>query len=475
MSIQFETKVLEEQVKSNPRLTSEYERLRDQKVASIYVTSKNDNLALSAEVMTSENYDQFELDGDAKARAIRRLEELGFTILYPGRFAIVVSGSADLYQNLFGVRFTVKSRSLHEIPMADELLVEPDSLEIARSLTDAKGVPGVRNFWFEEPAQLHKHPAPDITDDQLDAAGMCTVLGVPPDGGAGVRFGIADTAFEINHPVLRQRELTTTLLKTTPQSPTNVDVDGHGTAMLALASAIAPRAHFVLASTVPCEYAAVEAIVKQNVKVLSCSWGWHEHLAKRHFNVQLAVFEAIAKDVVVVFASGNKDKNMNSWPAALRGVLAVGGVHVMNGRPTPSPLTSSFRSMADRDRIVPDICGLAGGESRPYVLVPVPKGCDFDKKSAGESIVVKGDGTPSNDGWAFSSHSSGATAQVAAVAAVVRAKKTGLKAPEVEALLKETALDSPPAQDSEAERSERSRDGFRVTGAGLVNAAKALE
>jgi hypothetical protein len=470
VSVQFETKVLEEQVKSNDRLFNEYERLRDQKVAALYVKSRNDDLDPFAGTMTSENYGDYELDEHAKEEAIVRLTELGFTILFGGRFAIMVSGSAELYQRLFGVHFTVKSRSLFEIPMAAELLVEPDRLDIARSLADANGLRDIRNFRFEEPAQLHHHPAPPIAADQLDAAGMCATLGVPAGGGAGIRFGIADTAFEINHPVLQQRNLSTTMLQTTPQSPTNVDVVGHGTAMLALASAIAPRAHFVLASTAPCcEYAAVETIVKQNVKVLSCSWGWDEQFASAHPNVRAAVLDALAKDVVVAFASGNKEDVVNSWPAALRRVLAVGGVHVLNGRRTPSPLTSSFRSIADPSRTVPDVCGLGGRESRPYVLVPVPHGCDFDQKSAGASLAVKADGTPSNDGWAFSSRSSGATAQVAAVAALVRAKKPTLKAQEVQDLLERTALDSPPAAGTEAARA-----GFRITGAGLVNAAAAL-
>jgi len=119
----------------------------------------------------------------------------------------------------------------------------------------------------------------------------------------------------------------------------------------------------------------------------------------------------------------------------LRDVITVGGVHVDGQGLKPSDLTSSFDSLVEPDRHVPDVCGLAGLQTQPYILVPVPPGSEADAGGAAGEFPLPPDRTDSNDGWAFTSKSSGATAQLAAVVGLIRAANPDLDPKSVKELL----------------------------------------
>lgn len=454
MALRFHSDLLRGQIENDERLYEAYTELTREYIGAVYVQTRNGRDPLN-DLITTENVEGFQLVEAEAERALSALEARGLRLLYKGRYAWIVTGEIERYEG-FGFDFVVQSRGETDKPMPSDLVVRPEAGDAPLSFAAFDDLPGVR-LVPEERAALHHHPPPKLVDGQLTIEEMCGVLKVPAGGGTGIRFGMIDTAFEVTNAALPPN-LSHEFVKPTSKSPTTLDKDGHGTAMLAIASAIAPRAHFVLASKRPCEYAALEEIVKHNLHVLSCSWGWPEADAQKHPKERAVILEAVRDGVTVLFSAGNS--GMQGWPAAMPHVIAVGGVHVLKGKRKPSLLTSSFVSTAEPGRGVPDLCGLSGREADPpYVLVPVPHGSNCDRGVSGAD----------DDGWAFSSHSSGATAQVAAVAALVREKNPGITPADVKNVLIKTAICVPPTAGSEAEKKL-----LKLTGAGLVDVEAAL-
>jgi type VII secretion-associated serine protease mycosin len=241
--------------------------------------------------------------------------------------------------------------------------------------------------------------------------------------GAGVTVAVIDTGVDAGH-----RDLTGTILAGTDLTPTPVgkrdgrtDLDGHGTAMAGLivahghgaesgALGIAPRARVLPVRNR--EFGGVGGItgvaesidwaVAHGARVISMSFG----VPEPEEPMRAAVEAAQRADVVLVAAVGNQPlAQAVQYPAAYPGVLAVGGI---------------------------DRRGSHAGVSvtGPEVALAAPAVDVVSTDRRGNSGYSRGEGT------------SGATAMVAGVAALIRARYPDLSAAEVAHRLTATARDA---------------------------------
>jgi hypothetical protein len=465
----YDSPELKYRIESDRELQFAVEKLEKGQVAAVFVktTGGHDISNLASDPITRDNYREFMLDKAAVAAALVSLAEKQFEILYVGDFAIIVRATTTIYAREFETEFIVKtSRAFVDFQKvrADDLMLTPTN-NLPRKR--AEEFP-VDHMLLPPELDLHQPSTerPTIAEDQIDEDDLRCLLNVPKPPRTGVLIGIADTGFEVSNPVLKARQIDYELAKQIGDFQQDVDANGHGTAMYAVATAVAPKARFLLSSIRPDGYSAIERLTKAGVRVLSCSFGWSENCAADLPHVRCALYAALDTDIVVVMSAGNLGKH--SWMAALHEVIAVGGGYPGRNGLEPSNLTSSYPSAADPDRYVPDLCGLAGmSPRRPYLLVPVPAGSTFDRDSAAADRVLASDDSGEVDGWAFTSFSSAAAAQVAAIAGLVRAANPALERDEIKEILlaKATFIPHPPAADKSAPN---------AAGSGLVNAGAAI-
>jgi type VII secretion-associated serine protease mycosin len=260
--------------------------------------------------------------------------------------------------------------------------------------------------------------ADSISDGQWFHSALNTAAAHSITQGEGVTVGLIDSGVDGSHPDLSGSLLSG--LDLVGQTDGRVDTNGHGTAMAGLIAAhgrvkgVAPLAKILpvkitAVSDAPIDKQAqgIRWAVANGAKVISISRsGPFDDLLLRQ-----QVEAAIAADVVVVAAAGNKpDATDVEFPAAVSGVVAV--------------------AATNRDGNLSDI-SVAG----PQLVVSAP----------GEKISSTGPKATHYVG----SGTSYATAIVAGAVALIRAKFPNLKAPEVIRRLTATATDKgTPGRDS---------------------------
>jgi type VII secretion-associated serine protease mycosin len=240
---------------------------------------------------------------------------------------------------------------------------------------------------------------------QLDAAHKITQ-------GEGVMVAIIDTGVDATHPDLAGSVVAGTDTSLAGPGDGLTDPVGHGTGMAGLVvghgktRGVAPKATLVSiraetggGGSPTAVGAAINWAVAKGVAVISIS------LASPDSDVvlQQAVDNALRHNVVVVAGAGNTDKNLRvGYPAAIPGVIAVGGVGP-DGNHSSSAVTG------------------------PEVVLAAPS----DKIS-----------TPyTKHQWAVGTGTSNAAALVAGAAALLRAKFPNLPARDVAHRLTATAVD----------------------------------
>ncbi len=240
--------------------------------------------------------------------------------------------------------------------------------------------------------------------------------------GDGVVVAVLDSGVDATHPDLTGNVVAGIDVQPGATGDGRVDTDGHGTAMAGLIAAhghgsnnadgalgIAPRATILpvkdgdgQTSAIP---AAIDWAVAHGAKIISISQAGDAGDPGE----QRAIDAALAHDVVVVAGVGNAPGVSVQYPAAYPGVVAVAGVD-QQGNHADFSLTG------------------------PQVALSAP--------------AVKVAHPWLQHGYARSNGTSDATAIVAGVAALVRAKFPNLSATEVVHRLTATAIDKgPPGRD----------------------------
>lgn len=415
--------------------------------------------------------------------AAARLKAMGLSVTARGRVAICVSAPREAFEEVFGVRLTMKryspDRSFAEgAPKADEvaatcfLLDEGLEVPVPESLASLVekvhlAAPVRLCLSADPPTPGYFHLKPDGVARQVDAV-PCHRLGIT---GAGTRLAMPDFG-TFSHPYYDTRgyqiEVDDSLLDGGSGGSSS-----HGTAIAANALAVAPGTQFVgiRMGGVTSALVAVLKALEHDPDVLSISWGIQEPFASLVgplFEFELAMAIDVA-GVTVCCAAGN-----GGWIPTLathRKVVAVGGVHC---GPDDALQAASYASSGNvSGRQVPDLCGLVGHAPHGiYITLPCSPGSSEDHAFAAGGAFPGGDETGPADGWVVASGTSSAAPQVAAVACLlVQADPALRRRPaEIKARMIETAVDVTSTATASANGDMPSAGPDGATGAGLVDA-----
>ncbi|WP_144119725.1 S8 family serine peptidase [Catellatospora sichuanensis] len=174
-----------------------------------------------------------------------------------------------------------------------------------------------------------------IEDGQWYHAMMKTVSAAKITKGGGVTVAVVDSGVDAGHPDLAGSILPGADFTEDGPGDGQKDSDGHGTAMAGLIAAhgrvrgVAPEAKILPVRTVTRSIGTgalargIQWAVEQEADVISISQGSdYDDLAVRE-----AVEAALAADIVVVAAAGNRTETKEvGYPASIAGVVAVSGV-----------------------------------------------------------------------------------------------------------------------------------------------------
>ena len=236
--------------------------------------------------------------------------------------------------------------------------------------------------------------------------------------GKGVIVGLIDSGVDAGHPDLVGSVLPGADFDYTQGPNGQTDNEGHGTAMAGIIAAhgralgIAPDATILPVINGPTtSTTAVNYAIDHGATVLCLAF------AGPYYNPGLddAVARAVAADIVVVAGVGNTPANRVQYPAALRGVVGAAAV--------------------DRD----------GNHAGVSVVSPVA-----DLAAPGVDIMTPRARNVVPEGYGVGSGTSDATAIIAGVAALIRARYPQMSAAEVVHRMTATAIDrGVPGRDDE--------------------------
>ena len=257
--------------------------------------------------------------------------------------------------------------------------------------------------------------------------------------GDGVVVALIDSGVDAQHPDLAGRVLPGIGYGSSKGTDGTTDPDGHGTGMAGIIAAtgrnggalgIAPGAKILPIASAEKEQFSLDVVAQSirwaadnGAKVINMSLGFSSSMTP---TLVKAVNYAVEKDVVLVAATGNEGREVSA-PANIGGVIAVAGT-TRDGKPWKSSNT----------------------------------GTDTVLAAPAEGIVTASPKAVFPSGYAEMDGTSAASAIVAGVAALVRAKHPQLPAKDVVNALIKTAKDM----------AEPGRDA--TTGFGMINPMGAL-
>lgn len=451
--------------------------------------------------LTSEVVSSFIPDADQVRRALRALQQRGFTVTAQGRLTASVRGSRRDFETLFGTHLTpvsLASTQANRYSASSVLFPaqgapwNPDP-EIARLIDDAyiqwPHIYMNQRFAVPPPSPL----PPNVAYHHLRVPGDVTLLlnasRVHRAGttGKGVRVAMIDSGFAHGHPYFVEHGYNSSVVLAPSATQKTRDGSGHGTGESANLLAVAPDVTFIgikLDNEENPDQGATllegfQEALQHNPQVISVSIGYDLVAAgrqRKHLTalpnslraLEAEIAAAVANGIVVVFSAGNGHV---SFPAMMPDVIAAGGVYVSEiGAMQASDYASAFSSRIYPGRKVPDFCGLVGMASNhaDYIMLPIPPDCEIDSDNAAH------DGTAPNDGWGVFSGTSAAAPQLAGLCALLLQKNPGLSPQDIKNVLRRTARDvvngaaSRGSNAGTALRASRGIDG--ATGAGLVDA-----
>ena len=440
-------------------------------------------------------------------RGVAVLVGHGFEVLGRSRFTLTLRAAPELFERFFSSKVDCRPLPgrVGKVAAFDCRIAEGASVTVPEPLRDVIGRVTVQPV-TRLLARVSATP-PDVQGAHyLTIDDVARLLGAPAAhaagvDGTGVRLTMIDTGFDHRHPFFRDRGFRSEVLLSGGAHHKDKDTNGHGTGCSANVFAVAPGVEFTGVKVgelggddggAPLLAGFQRALgfdpshperrsggrPLPNVISVSLSCGeaagtvppW-EILPCNLGQLEACVQEALAEDIVVVVAAGNRGER--GFPAQMRPVIAAGGVFSdKHGVLHASDFASAFTSRLYPNRKVPDLCGLCGeGLHADYIMLPVPSGSEHDKDCG----VF--DGTSKKDGWARFSGTSAAAPQLAAVCALLLQQDPGLTPLRLRKRLLDTAIDveSGVAADMGAQAGLAAAAGRdRATGAGLVNAAAAL-
>jgi len=439
-------------------------------------------------------------------RGIEFLLHAGFEVLGRSRYTLSLRGPPELFEATFASKVVCERLperadgvEAFECRLFSEATVLPEPLRGLVGKVTVQPAPKLLAVSATPPVVPGVHYL--TLDDVVRLLGVKEAHDAGFDG-TGVRLTMIDTGFDDSHPYFVSRGLRTNVLLAGGASGVHSDANGHGTGCAANVFAIAPKieftgikvgalddadggtpllAGFQRALGFDPEHPRRRTDGRPLPHVISVSLSCGEApgtvppwniLPDNLGDLEACVQEALANDIVVVVAAGNQGER--GFPAQMPPVIAAGGVFsAKRGALRASNFASAFTSRVYPNRKVPDLCGLCGeGPHADYIMLPVPSGSTHDK---GLAVF---DGTSTVDGWARFSGTSTAAPQIAAVCALMLQKTPGLTPTQVRRKLRESAVDvkkGKAAAMGTVAGLAAAVDVDRATGAGLVNAAAAVE
>ncbi|CAM3434689.1 subtilisin family serine protease [Salinibacter ruber] len=461
----------------------------DQEIVTIISTTSKGGRSLfeTEEPVTGANVDEYNSDPDVTEEAERELRELGFRILDVGPATISVGGSAEQFQDIFGVALEGKKKEVFDGEEAEYFDVEEDGEEMAGALGDwAEGVTPVvpPEFHTESPLSPIAEPHSDAYHYFTVPDEVATILRatrVHRNGitGSKVEVAMPDTGF-YEHEFYERRGYRTrsTILGPGASNPSQ-DNYGHGTGEAANIFAAAPDAQLIPVKMGNDAVGAFNKACNQSPDIITNSWGWSvdspgtswsdiRNRSRSLYNtlkaMEAAIANAVNNGIVVCFSAGNGPGGYG-FPASHPDVIAVGGVHV--NYPDldleASSYAASFDSSLYSGRQVPDLCGMVGDDvsslPAPLLMLPVPPGSRLDTSSTGAA----------DDSWGLFSGTSAAAPQVAGVVALMLEKNNSLSPSDVKKkLVNQAAKDVTKGQSAMGDSAGPGDDA--ATGAGMVDA-----
>jgi subtilisin family serine protease len=295
--------------------------------------------------------------------------------------------------------------------------------------------------------------------------------------GRGVRVAMVDSG-HFAHPFFASRGYRVMAVTLGPGAVgAAIDDNGHGTAESANIFAVAPDAELMpVKMNFSNSTGAFNAAVALNPQIITCSWGSDIRsgpLSPANQALAVAVADAVARGIIVIFSSGN---GHFGFPGQHPDVISAGGAFLdANGMLRASDYASGFASPIYAGRNAPDLCGLVGMRPRAaYIMLPLQPNCAIDIDLAGGSHP-NADETANNDGWAAISGTSAAAPQLAGAAALVRQACPRLTPSEVRDILVRTAVDVTTGTCNPASSGAAASVGTDLaTGSGLVDAHAAV-
>jgi subtilisin family serine protease len=437
----------------------------------------------STEAITAENVNQYYSEAADIAAASNELRQRGFEVLEEGQVTISIAGPRQLFEEVFGARFSTQRTALMvdqevEFMTSETLLQAPDEL--------ANLIEGIA---IARPPEYYESALPPLAKPE---AGAYRYLLVPDEvglilnadrvhrlgaSGKGVKVAMIDTGF-YRHPFYNWHgySVNATILGPGAANPDKDEV-GHGTGEAANIFANAPGITLIPIKDADDPVGCFSKAIAAGANVITNSWGydidsmtWAQLKAidpgfyAYMKSLEAVVANAVASGIVVCFAAGNGQRG---FPGSHPDVISVGGVHpnypfLSYEDLEASSYSSSFSSKLYPGRRVPDLCGLVGKRTAagtaPLIMLPVQPGCYLDLPNTGAN----------NDGWGIFSGTSAACPQVAGVAALLIEKKPSMTPAEVKEKLVKSATDVKKGSSAMGNTAGPGVDA--ATGAGLVNA-----
>jgi hypothetical protein len=437
--------------------------------------------------VTAETVSNFVSDTTVISAAARRLQEAGFRILQISPTTINIAGSRATYEEAFSTTLVTEEREVLKPGQMQDTATFIECPDTAQpGLIDPRATAlgdVIEGVAIEEPVYPMQNAfAPLESYWHLRVPGDVS-LGVNADKahrggttGRGVKVVMVDSGW-FAHPYFTQRGYRSSPVVLGPAAANPADDEsGHGTGESANAFAVAPDIDFTMVKiNFVNSTGAFNAAVGLSPQIISCSWGSSVQfgpLSAANQALAAAIATAVASGIVVVFSAGN-----GHWgfPGQHPDVISAGGVFMQaNGSMRASDYASGFASNVYPGRNVPDVSGLVGMRPRAiYIMLPLQAGDAIDTGNAGGSHP-NGDETTGNDGWAAFSGTSAAAPQIAGVCALLREACPRLTPAQVRDILRRTARDVTTGRNHPNFNIPAAAGYDRATGAGLVDAHRAV-
>jgi Subtilase family len=419
--------------------------------------------------------------------AATRLQDAGFRVLQISRSTINIAGARQTYEEAFGTTLVTEERPVLKPGQVEDTATFIDCPDTDQpGLIDARDTPLsqlLEGVAIEEPVYPMQNAFAPLREYwHLRVPGDVS-LGINADRahrgrttGLNIKVVMVDSGW-FRHPYFTQRGYRSSAVVLGPAAANpNDDESGHGTGESANAFAVAPDIDFTMVKiNFVNSTGAFNTAVGLSPQIISCSWGSSVEngpLSAANQALAAAIATAVASGIVVVFSAGN---GQWGFPGQHPDVISAGGVYMeADGSMRASDYASGFASKVYAGRNVPDASGLVGMLPRAiYIMLPLQAGDAIDTGNAGGSHP-NGDETAANDGWAAFSGTSAAAPQIAGVCALIRQACPRLTPAEVRDILMRTARDVTTGTNHPNHNHAAAAGYDLATGAGLVDAHRAV-